>query len=132
MLVFSSDWAAQYQQAINQNANYLAASEKWEEGQVALVMTAPVERAVLLDLWHGVCRDAHAVAAAQANESAAFVISGEQGAWQQVLSGKVQPLMAIMSGKLKLTKGSIGRLLPYTKAANELVLSAQHVPTDFE
>jgi putative sterol carrier protein len=132
MLVFSPEWAALYHEAINQNASYLAASQKWEEGQVALVMTAPTEKAVLLDLWHGVCRSATAVDVAQATESATFVISGEQGVWQQVLSGKLQPLLAIMSGKLKLTKGSIGRLLPYTKAANELVLSAQTVPTDFE
>ncbi len=132
MLVFSPEWALSYQEAINQNASYLAASQKWEEGAIALVMSAENPKAVLLDLWHGQCREASAAEVLLATEAATFVISGERAVWQQVLGGKLQPLMAIMSGKLKLTKGSIGRLLPYTKAANELVLSAQNVPTDFE
>ena len=60
-----------------------------------------------------------------------FVLSGSTGAWEQVLSGRVAPLLAIMSGKLKLTRGSLAELLPYVTAAKELVTAVASVPGVF-
>ena len=50
---------------------------------------------------------------------------------RQVLTGQTPPLMAIMTGKLRLTKGSIMELLPYVAAAKELVLAAATVESTF-
>jgi len=48
-----------------------------------------------------------------------------------VLAGKTDPIVGLMGGKLKLAKGSLFALLPYAKAAKELVRSAISVDTSF-
>lgn len=129
MQAFSSDWAAAYLSAINANSEYAKSSGNWTHGALAFALTDG--SAVLLDLHQGVCRGAMSVSIAAALEQAAFVIEGDAAAWQEVLGGKTAPLMALMRGKLKLSKGSIAKLMPFTKAASELVASAQTLPTEF-
>lgn len=128
MKVFSAEWASAYYEALSQNEAYKQSGAKWDLGQLALVMD---EEAVLIDLHEGHCRSIHAVSAADAQTQANFIIEGNRIIWQKVLAGELAPIMGIMSGKLKLTKGSIGKLMPFTKAAIDLVQSAQELETDF-
>lgn len=133
MQAFSTEWAAAYHTAINANPDYAASSRNWTHGQLAFALSGSgaKDAAVLLDLHAGECRSASSVAPAQAHAQAAFVIEGDAAAWQDVLGGKIAPLMALMRGKLKLSKGSIAKLLPFTRSAQELVRSAQQIPTEF-
>lgn len=133
MKVFSTEWAAAYQQAINASGDYATASAGWEAGKLALVIQFGDggAQAVLLDLLRGKCLQAQSVGAEAAAAEAAFVIAGDEATWRDVLAGNLQPLMGIMRGKLKLTHGSISRLMPYTSAATELVRCAQGIPTEF-
>ena len=48
-----------------------------------------------------------------------------------MLAGKTDPIVGLMGGKLKLAKGSMFALLPYAKAAKQLVASAIDVDTSF-
>lgn len=127
---FTEPWAAAYRDALNGNMSYYAASTRWEAGPVALV-TLPDGRnidsvtAVLLDLHKGKCRSARVVPVATAMQDAAFVIEGEYATWLEVLAGRTAPLSAITRGRLRLKKGAITRLLPFTKSAAELVKTAQ-------
>ncbi len=130
MKLFTQEWADAFAAALNDNAVYQEASRSWEEGSIALVLDT-AGTAVWLDLLHGRCLEARAVSAAEALTLATFVIAGDEATWKDVLAGQMQPLMGIMRGRLKLTKGSIGRLMPYTRAAAELVKSAQHIPAEF-
>lgn len=130
MLIFSDEWISAYRTAINHSAAYQAASSKWEQGALAYIIEDS-GRAVILDLHLGVCRGAQAASADEALQAAAFVIEGSSAAWQDVLGGKVAPLMAIMRGKLKLKKGALIKIMPYAKAAEELVICAQTIPTEF-
>lgn len=132
MQIFSPEWVQLYQEAINQNEAYAKASAKWEEGKIALSMKRESgDAVVMLDLLQGQCLGAEAVDLETATEQATFIISGDEQTWREVLSGQLQPLMGIMRGKLKLTKGSIARLLPYSIASTELVRSAQNVGGEF-
>jgi len=87
-------------------------------------------RRVLLDLWRGECRAARAVGPEE-EADARYVLTGSVTAWQQVLTGAAGPLVAIMTGRLRLTKGSLADLVPYVKAAQELVAAAALVPAVF-
>lgn len=131
--VFSDDWARTCGEALKQNTAYREAASTWE-GAVLLQMlpAAPgmPERRVFLDLWHGECRAAHAAVGAD-EDAARYVLTGTLEAWRQVLTGAVPPLLAIMTGKLKLTKGALADLVPYVNAAKELVTTAAAVPTEF-
>ena len=133
--VFSDAWAKSCAREIAARVSYRQAAATWE-GAVLLVMMPDAhagidaERTVFLDLWHGDCREAR-VGAADDPERASFVLAGTAGAWRQVLSGRVAPLMAIMTGRLRLTKGSLTALIPFAHAAKELVAAASAVPTEF-
>lgn len=132
--LFSEEWAQAYRTAINNNQNYYKASTKWTAGSLAFVMQAdarngfPQPTAVLLDLYKGECRSAHNLSAYEARRDAAFVIEGDYKNWMVALSGQTPPLMMLMTRKLKLTKGSLTKLMPFTQSAQELITSAQAIP----
>jgi len=133
MLIFSDEWTQAYQDAINANPQYSATSQNWNHGALAMVIlfSDQSNSAVLLDLAGGECLSATSTTQAEVMTEASFVIEGDMQTWQTVLNGDIQPLMAIMRGKLKLTKGSIGKLMPFAKSAIELVNSAQTLETEF-
>lgn len=131
--LFSDEWAQAYADALNSSQDYYRVSTKWTAGSLAFVMRAapqhgyPADSAVLLDLHRGKCRDASAMPPAVATKQAAFVIEGEYDVWMKVLSGQAQPLPMIMRGKLRLKKGSMARLLPFTQSSQELLRCAQTI-----
>ena len=133
--IFTSDWADLWTDAINANADYKKAATKWE-GAIGLVMTVdgdmgiPSERIVVADLWHGDCRGA-ATATEADLENVPYLIKANPATWKSVLIGKTDPIVGLMGGKLKLAKGSLFALLPYAKAAKELVNSAIAVDTSY-
>ncbi len=133
--IFTDDWAQLWNDSINANKDYKKAAEKWE-GAIAMVMTAdpamgiPQDRIVIADLWHGDCRGAKAADSGEL-EDTPYLIRAEPAAWKNVLAGKTDPIVGLMGGKLKLAKGSLFALLPYARAAKELVRSAINVDTSF-
>lgn len=130
---FSQRWAEAWAEELNASPAYRAAAERWE-GAVALILAEADPgggRAVLLDLWHGACRSAGAVDPEQAREAAAFVFQGDLAAWRHVLCEGGSPVLALMGGRIRLTKGSLTALLPYASAAKELLELAARVPTVF-
>ena len=132
--VFSAPWAAACATAINGASAYRAAAATWE-GAILLEMLpedpeGDVSRQVFFDLWHGECRGARVASPTDAG-AARYVLSGSTSAWEQVLNGRVAPLLAVMTGKLKLTRGSLAELLPYVTAAKELVTAVASVPGEF-
>ncbi len=133
--IFTEEWAQEWHTEINDNANYKKAAAKWE-GAIGMVMTEdedmgiPEERVVVADLWHGDSRGAKAITSADLDD-VPFVIKANPQAWKKVLAGRLDPIVGLMGGKLKLAKGGLFALLPYAKAAKELVASAIEVDTEF-
>jgi len=133
--IFTEDWAQAWNDSINANDAYKQAASKWE-GAIAMVMTPdgdmgiPQERIVVADLWHGDCRGAKVATAAELDE-VPYLIRANPENWKSVLAGKTDPIVGLMGGKLKLAKGSLFALLPYAKAAKELVNSAIQVDTSY-
>jgi putative sterol carrier protein len=133
--IFTDEWAQAWSDKINANAEYKKAAARWE-GAIAMIMSPdgdmgiPSERIVVADLWHGDCRSAAAAEAHQLDD-APYHIKATPKAWKSVLSGKTDPIVGLMGGKLKLSKGKLFALLPYAKAAKELVVSAIAVDTTF-
>ncbi|MCP4897541.1 MAG: Fis family transcriptional regulator [bacterium] len=131
--IFTNDWALLWGEQINSNTDYKKAAERWE-GAIGLVMSADDEmgitdeRIVIADLWHGDCRGAIA-ADESALEETPFVITAPPRTWGAVLGGSTDPIVGLVGGKLKLTRGGLFALLPYAKAAKELVRSAGNVDT---
>lgn len=128
-VVFSDSWAQACAGAINGSAAYRQAARTWE-GAIMLVMLpeqAGGELRIWLDLWHGECRAARA-ATAEDESASRYILTGSRGIWRQVLEGRLPPLMALMTGRLKVAKGSLGDLVPHVASAKELVVAASSVP----
>ncbi|HSS78362.1 MAG TPA: Fis family transcriptional regulator, partial [Thermoanaerobaculia bacterium] len=82
---------------------------------------------VFLDLFEGDCREARSATETD-RVAVPFIISGDFDGWKQVLEHDLDPILALMTGKLKLAKGSLASLIPYVTSARELVATASQVP----
>ncbi len=131
-LAFSHEWAESLAQELGASDGYRAAAATWEG---SLVLAIPAAggghgHAAFLDLWHGECR-----AARQASDDdrtrADFMIAADADTWRRVLARELEPIFALMSGKLKLERGSLAKLVPQAAAARELVAAAARVETVF-
>jgi putative sterol carrier protein len=129
--IFSSAWAEAWGEELNRSDRYRQSASGWE-GAIAFVLgTDPASgftesRRVWLDLHHGACRQAR-TATEEDLAQAPFVLSAPAGVWRRVLAGDLEPVLALMSGKLKLEKGSLAKILPFTLAAKEMVAAAGRV-----
>ncbi len=130
----SEDWLQEYVSRINSSEAYREAAKGWE-GDITFVFEAEPDKGVpqdifaWLDLWHGECRQARIVPAEE-GEKAAFVIRAPYSRWKQVIKKELDPIKAMMTGKMRL-KGHLPTIVRYVKAANELVNLAGSVPTEF-
>jgi putative sterol carrier protein len=130
--IFGDAWALGCADRLRSREEFRVAAAKWE-GIVMLVMTETGEaepRRVYLDLWRGECRDARAGTAAD-EAGARLIFSATAEGWQQLFSGRLPPLHALLTGKLLLAKGNVMELVPYAGLAKQLVEAAASVPAQF-
>lgn len=128
----SQDWIEDFRHRVNANSDYAQAAHDWEDD--FLFVVAPEgnlhEKATFyVDLWHGKCREARLL---DPNEElkTAFTWTGPYGNWIRLIEGKIDPIGGLMTGKFRL-KGSMMKIIRYTKAAKLLVETASQVPTKF-
>ena len=127
-------WFRALVDAINDSAAYRDAASDWE-GDVAFLIEADPERGLsddvwgYLDLWHGSCRDG-GVVTAERGAAAEFVIGATYRRWKDVVRGELDPVRAMMQGKLRVS-GDLPEILRYVEAAHELVVICGTVPHSF-
>ena len=140
--LFSDAWAVALGEALRSSERYRKAAAGWEGAVVLEWSDAPATEGasahegaasgtsvgcgVFLDLHQGDCRAARMASVAD-YDAARFVLSADLKAWRTMLDGAMAPTMAILRGKLKVQKGSVGALMPHAHAASELVRVAQGV-----
>lgn len=133
--VFTDEWAAACCRAIDASAQFRSAAAEWEDA-VVLVMTAdagtgvPRERAYFLDLWRGRCRGVHAATPEEMRETP-YVLAASPDAWRRILGGQLEPVAALMTGKLRLLRGNLFSLARHASAAKALVEAAGEVEAVF-
>lgn len=124
--VFGDAWAQALHDRLATDDAYRKAAARWEGAlvlEIADAERADADRGVFLDLWHGECRQARPAADTD-RDDALYVIQASESVWRQVLAGEIDPLFGLMSGKMKLVRGSVAALLPYAGAAKALVNAA--------
>lgn len=132
---FEQSWVDAWAQQIRASEEYRAAAQRWE-WPLAFAFRAdpevgfPEDRFVLLDLYRGECRDARVATEAEASR-AEFVLSGPIGTWREVLDGHLDPIAAVMGGRIRLEKGSVMTLAMHASAAKALVQTVTRVDTQF-
>ena len=135
MEVFTEEWGRTCCEEMNRRESYRAAAAEWE-GAVVLVMErdpalgVEEDRAFLLDLHRGECRGTRP-ATEDDLARAPYVMRAGPAAWRHILDGELDPIAAVMSGKLRLARGSLFSLARFTAAAREMVAAAAAVEADY-
>ena len=133
----SKEWTAAYKVALNHNRAYREAGKLWKFGPVAIIVRCDPasgleqDACVVLDVHEGQCRDAQFIEGTDDPAHAKFVIAGSYARWKDIIEGKLDPIKAMMQGKLKLTRGHLPTIIRRVESARQLVVSACRVPTDF-
>ena len=127
-------WFQELIQRINDSPEYRDAAAEWE-GDIAFRVGSEPDRGVprdvwgLLDLWHGACRGGGVIDAERGGR-AAYVIGAPYSRWKEVVLGELDPVRAMMQGKLRV-QGDLPTIVRYVKAADRLVQLCATVPTTF-
>jgi putative sterol carrier protein len=133
--VFTDVWAAAWAREINASEAFRVAAGQWRSAFV-FVMRADAEagvaepRAVYLDLAEGECRAGRAATGADL-ELAPYVLSASPAVWRQVLCGELEPVGAVMTGLLDLSRGSLVGLAPWVGAAKQMLDAAGRVESGY-
>ncbi len=131
----SPEWVAAFKDAINASAAYREAAKDWEGDFWFIVEPEPgqpesARTLMYLDLWHGECRAAY-LAKDESERTPEFRIAAPIKSWRRVINREVDPIRAILTNQLKL-KGNLAKIMRSVRAAQELVLCAASVPTQFD
>lgn len=86
--------------------------------------------AVYLDVWHGQCRAARSATEADL-AGAEFILEAGPTVWRALFEGRLAPMMGLLTGKVRVSRGELAKLLPFSNAAKELIRLASGVETEF-
>ncbi len=125
MELFSEEWAAAWRARLNDSPSHREAAATWR-GRVALVMSdarLEPECAVNLETADGRCDTARPATRADL-DAAEFVFQAPPAVWREGFGGSIAPATAVFTGRLRLTRGNLGQLMPYVGAARERLAPA--------
>jgi putative sterol carrier protein len=129
----SDEWIKKMMVDLNNSDAYLDAAKNWE-GDLFFIIEpgGNLKESVILymDLFHGKCRDAFEVNGRPNPPKPVFEISAPIANWKQVMTKKLDPMQALMTGKLRL-RGNMAIVMRNVRAAKELVESCTRIDTKF-
>ena len=128
----SNEWIKALSGQLNASESYEKSARDWEGDFVFIIEPDDAYAGIaylFLGLFHGKSPEA-ALLASQDERDAEFVIGAPFSTWRQVIDGKLDPIQAMMTRKLKL-EGNMMKIMRYPKAAKEIVDCCALVPTDF-
>ncbi len=123
----SREWAEAYCRALNENESYRAAARGWV-WPILFKVREPGggSKGFILYLRDGRCDGVEWLEDAEKGD-APFVLSAAREAWIEVISGRLNPISAIMRRKLILEKGDYSLIMRFPVAALQMVATAQKV-----
>ncbi len=128
----SEEWLKGLETKLNSDERYADIAKNWEgdlfffiepEGNLDERLT------FYLDLWHGACRKVEYQPAPESHPNPAFTLTASYNNITAILSGKLNPMTAMMTSKLKV-KGSMGYMMRNVPTVLDFVRVAQAVTTE--
>ncbi len=126
--IFSDAWAKAWAEQLNSSPDYRRAARDWH-GSICFRSRdrAPAqEKSIFLDLEAGVCRAARS-ATAEDLAAARYVLSASERTWQKLVTGRFDPLVALLTGLIRFERGRLTDFAERGAAAKELMLAAQRI-----
>lgn len=126
--IFSGPWAQAWADELNRSEAYRAAAAEWH-GSICFRSKdrdQSRQKSIFLDLEQGVCRAAR-TATKEDLENARFVLSARERIWKRLVTGRSDPLVALMTGLIRFERGRLTDFAGQGKAAQELMRAAQRI-----
>jgi putative sterol carrier protein len=125
----SEEWLKELEVKLNSDARYNEVAKNWEGDLFFLIEPEGnlKERLTFyLDLWHGKCRKVEYKPQPESYPTPTFTLTSTYSNITAVLSGKLNPMTAMMTSKLKV-KGSLGYMMRNVPTVLDFVRCAQDV-----
>jgi len=127
----SVDWLKAFEEKLNSDNQYARIAKNWE-GDLAFDIK-PDDKLqegmiMYLDLWHGKCRST-AILQELGDHKPAFLLKAPYGNFSRVLSGKLDPMQALLTRKLQV-QGNMAVMMRSVPTVLDFVRCAQEITTD--
>jgi putative sterol carrier protein len=87
---------------------------------------------LFIDVGDGRIKESAEYASVQDRPDADYILSAKYAVWKEAIAGRLEPLRAIMTRKMKLVKGSQMKILKYVKFTLRMMTNAMTVDSTFE
>jgi putative sterol carrier protein len=131
MKILTEEWVEEFGKAINNNPDYKPSALTWE-GDMLLVIepSGNLDHVrIFIGLYHGECTGTKLVPEGEEIETE-YIMAGPYDNFVSVMKKEIDPIRAIMAGKLRL-EGDMAKLMRHTKAALEIVNSLGSFETEY-
>lgn len=128
----SEEWLEGLASKVNSDSRYQEIAKNWEGDLLFLIEpdgNLKDRLTFYLDLWHGTCRKVDYQPAPEAYPNPTFTLTASYRDIAAILSGKLNPMTAMMTSKLKV-KGSMGYMMRNVPTVLDFVRMAQEVTTE--
>ncbi len=128
----SAEWLHALQQKLNSDSRYNKIASRWEGDIVFDIRPAGNLREALvmyLDLWHGQCRAVEYGTDLVKYPKPTFKLRSPYDNFTAVLLGKLDPMTAMMTSKLKVS-GSMGYMMRNVPTVLDFVRCAREITTE--
>lgn len=127
----SMEWLQALDAKLNSDERYAEIARKWE-GDIAIVIepegNLKERRIYYLDLWHGKCRGV-AELADISEKNAVFVLTATYENIKRILTGKLDPMQAMMTRKLSV-KGNLAVMMRSVPTVLDFVRCAREITNE--
>ena len=128
----SEEWLVELESRLNASETYAKAAATWEGDCIFVILPDATYSEIsygYINLQHGKASGARMLKSLD-EQNALFTMSAPFGIWRKVMEGRLDPLQAMFSGKIKV-KGSMAQIQRTPKATYELTRIATQIDTDF-
>lgn len=127
----SMEWLQSLDVKLNSDERYADIAKKWE-GDIIIVIepegNLKERRIFYLDLWHGKCRGVAELKDAS-EKNAVFVLTATYENIKRILTGKLDPMQAMMTRKLTV-KGNLAVMMRSVPTVLDFVRCARDITNE--
>jgi putative sterol carrier protein len=127
----SLEWLNELDAKINSDVHYAEIAKKWESDMTVVVEpegNLKEKKIYYLDLWHGKCRGV-AELKDVSEKKAAFVLTGTYENLKRIMTGKLDPMQAMMTRKLHV-QGNMAVMMRNVPTVLDFVRCAREITSE--
>jgi putative sterol carrier protein len=127
----SAEWLNAFKDKLNSDAHYAQVAKNWEGDMYFIIEpegNLKEQMVMYLDLWHGQCRAVELVSDI-AKYSPVFTLRAAYGHFAAVLTGKLDPMQAMLTRKLDV-KGNMAVMMRNVPTVLDFVRCAKEITSE--